>query len=190
MLWLSHNYTNKVRAICAYHTKWACLCNENHDMPIVKLDVLTNSFFTYSDVWNTAITYESNAKNFRLLILFLFIFFRYVWFCAHFCLWWLKYIYIFFSSIRWLFMFIRVVPICNWELYVFKNLFSVILNSRRPSPGLMCYLQFSHFFNPFQVLNWYVHLRYHLGRATRIVLARRQTRKKIYENDLVLYSFL
>ena len=28
---------------------------------------------------------------------------------------------------RWLFMFIRVVLICNWELYVFKNLFSVIL---------------------------------------------------------------
>ena len=93
-------------------------------------------------------------------------------------------------SIRWLFMLIRVVPICNWELYVFKNLFSVILNSRRPSPGLMCYLQFSHFLNPFQVFNWYVHLRYHLGRATRIVLARRQTRKKIYEKYLVLYSFL
>ena len=66
VLWLSHNYTNKVRAIC-----------------------------------------------------------------AHFCLWWLNYIHIFFSRIRWLFMLIRVFPICNWELYVFKNLFSVILNSRR-----------------------------------------------------------
>ena len=129
-------------------------------------------------------------KFFVCLFCFCLFFFRYVWFCAHFCLWWLKYIYIFFSSIRWLFMFIRVVPICNWELYVFKNLFSVILNSRRPSPGLMCYLQFSHFLNPFQVFNWYVHLRYHLGRATRIVLARRQTRKKIYEKYLVLYCFL
>ena len=92
-------------------------------------------------------------------------------------------------SIRWLFMFIRVVPICNWELYVFKNLFSVILNSRRPSPGLMCYLQFSHFFNPFQVFIWYVHHRYFLNCVRLIVLARRQTRKKIYEKYLVLYSF-
>ena len=61
------------------------------------------------------------------LFCFCLFFFRYVWFSAHFCLWRLKYIYIFFSSMRWLFMFIRVVPICNWELYVFKNLFSVIL---------------------------------------------------------------
>ena len=92
-------------------------------------------------------------------------------------------------SIRWLFMLIRVVPICNWELYVLKNLFSVILNSRRASPGLMCYLQFSLFFNPFQVFIWNVHHWYFLDCVTLIVLARRETRKKIYKKYLVLYSF-
>ena len=124
------------------------------------------------------------------LFCFCLFFLRYVWFSAHFCLWWLKYIYIFFSSIRWLFMFIRVLPTCNWELYVFKNLFSVILNSRRASPGLMCYLPFSHVLDPFQVFNWYDHHRYGLDRVTLIVLARQQTRKKINAKDLVLYYFL
>ena len=117
-------------------------------------------------------------------------FFGYVWFSAHFCLWWLKYTYIFFSSIRWLFMFIRVLPICNWELYELKSLFSVILNSRRGSPGLMCYLPFSYFLIHFLDYIWYVPHRYVLDRATLIFLARRQTRKKINEKDLVLYSFL
>ena len=122
----------------------------------------------------------------RLHILF---FFRYVWFSAHFCLRWLKYIYIFFSSIRWLLVFIRVLPICNWELYVFKNLFSVILNSRRASPGLMCYLPFSHVLDPFQVFNWYSHPRYVLDRATLIVLARRQTRKKLIKKTCIILFF-
>ena len=120
-------------------------------------------------------------KNCLCLFCFCLLFFRYVWFSAHFCLWWLKYIYIFFSSIRWLFMFIRVLPICNWELYVFKNLFSVTLNSRFPSPGLMCYL---HFLNPFQVFIWYVLHWYFLDCATLIFLARRQTRKKLVKKIL------
>ena len=124
------------------------------------------------------------------LFCFCLFFFRYVWFSVHYCLWWLKYIYIFFSSIRWLFMFIRVLPICNWELYLLKNLFTVILNSRRASPGLMCYLPFIYFVNHFLDYIWHVPLRYVLNRATLIFLAGRQTKKKFKEEDRVLYSFL
>ena len=98
----------------------------------------------------------------------------------------MKYIYISFSSIRWLFMFIRVLLTCNWELYVFKNLFSIILNSHRASPGLMCYLPFSHVLDPFQVFDWYDHYRY----VTLIVLARRQTRKKLMQKILYYTLFI
>ena len=101
----------------------------------------------------------------------------------------LIHIYISFSSIRWLFIFIRVLPICNWELYLLKNLFSVILNSRRASPGLMCYLPFIYFVNHFLDYIWHVPLRYVLNRATLIFLAGWQTKKKFKEEDRVLYSF-
>ena len=116
-------------------------------------------------------------------------FFGYVWFSAHFCSWWLKYTYIFFSSIRWLFMFILVLPICNWELYVLKKLFSVILNPRRASSGLICYLPFSYFLKPFLDFIWYVPHRYVLDCATLIFLAGRQTRKKLMQKILYYTLF-
>ena len=124
------------------------------------------------------------------LFCFCLFFFGYVWFSAHFCLWWLKYTYIFFSSIGWLFMFILVLPICNWELYVLKNLFSVILNSRRASPGLICFSPFSYFLNPFLDFIWYVPHRYVLDCATLIFLAGWQTRKKLMKRSCIILFFI